>query len=95
MKQIAIISDPQIDLIKSSGQSEIKLLESCFQNMHADAIAVCGDITENASAEEWNAFFGTYMRYCPAAELFLIPGNMDKPMTPEGKAAFCMTYGRI
>jgi len=78
--KIAVISDPQID-IKNIGtttqENDIEVLQECFKHMDVDAVAVCGDITENALTEEMDSFFDAFKRYCPAKKLFVVPGNMD------------------
>jgi len=78
--KIAVISDPQID-IKSIGgttqENDLEVLHKCFKHMDVDAVAVCGDITENALTEEMDSFFDTFKRHCPTKKLFVVPGNMD------------------
>jgi predicted phosphodiesterase len=67
---------------------ECDLLRVCFQNMEVDALALCGDITENGFPEEWDTFFDIFNKHCRTKNLFLVPGNMDNVYNPEGKQIF-------
>jgi 3',5'-cyclic AMP phosphodiesterase CpdA len=94
---IAVISDPQIDVKDIGGTHEIDLevLRTCFKHMDVDAVAVCGDITENALAEEMDSVFDTFERYCPAKKLFVVPGNMDGVYNPKTQDVYLTAMERV
>ena len=92
IKRIAIISDPQIDCKSNNFFNECELLKTCFHNMDVEALAVCGDITENGLPEEWNTFFDIFDKYCQTKILFLVPGNMDNTYNAKGKKVFLDIY---
>ena len=96
--KIAIISDPQINLKQTNYkgvQKDLEILQQCYRNINADALAVCGDITENGLSEEWDYFFDGFKQDCPTKNLFLVPGNMDKTHTENGTKAFTEAYRRF
>ena len=72
-----MISDPQIDINNAKLDEELEVLRNCFINMDVDAVAVCGDITENALPQEMDIFFDTFKQHCLTQNLFVVPGNMD------------------
>ena len=96
--KIAIISDPQINLRQTNYngvQKDLEILQRCYKNINVDALAVCGDITENGLPEEWDYFFNGLKQYCLTKNLFLVPGNMDKTNTEKGKKIFTEAYRRF
>jgi len=83
--KFAVISDPQVNLKNISDttdEDDIDVLQKCFTNMNVEAVAICGDITENALPQEMDAFFKTFKEYCPTQKLFIVPGNMDGVYNP-------------
>jgi predicted phosphodiesterase len=62
--------------------------------MNVDAVAICGDITENALPVEWNKFFDIFKQCCWTKELFLVPGNMDGVYCQAGQNIFFQAYER-
>jgi predicted phosphodiesterase len=96
--KIAVISDPQIDLRKQNnivGKKDYEILQECLKYYDVDAWAICGDITENGSLDEWNCFFDIFKSICPTKELFFVHGNMDRVYKPEGKDIFVKVYKRF
>ena len=95
LKNIAIISDPQINSLTTYNNiigKDCAVLQECFSNMDVDAVAVCGDITENSLQEEWNSFFDAFTKHCQTKELYLVPGNMDSEHNELDKEAFYKNY---
>jgi len=88
---IAVISDPQIDIkniCDTTQENDLKVLQTCFKHMNVDAVAVCGDITENTLAEEMDSFFDLFKQYCPTKKLFVVPGNMDGVYDPKAQDVY-------
>lgn len=77
--RIAVISDAQIDRnIPEAGE----ILRQCAQHMDADAVLMCGDLSEHGLREELEAFYAAFAHNCPAVQIETIPGNMDGVHTP-------------
>lgn len=96
--KIAVISDPQIDIKNIDGttqENDLEVLRECFKHMNVDAVAVCGDITENALVEEMDSFFDTFKRYCPTKKLFVVPGNMDGVYDPKTQDVYLKALERF
>ena len=91
LKSIAVISDPQINVLNTYDNvigKDCEILRECFSNMTVDAVAVCGDITENSLPNEWNGFFEAFHQHRFKMELYLVPGNMDSYHNPLDKDAY-------
>lgn len=84
-----MISDAQIDRnIPEAGE----ILRQCAQHMDADAVLMCGDLSEHGLREELEAFYAAFAHNCPAVQIETIPGNMDGVHTPAGAKAFRIGY---
>ena len=97
LRNMAVISDPQINALTTYNNvigKDCEILQECFRNMDVEAIAVCGDITENSLKEEWDSFFDAFSNKCPMKELYLVPGNMDSGHNTLDKKAFLENYRR-
>lgn len=90
VKNIAVISDPQIDLTNDTGK--IKILKRCLDNINTDALAICGDITENGLPDEWAEFFSLMKDRDIINKFMMVTGNMDRTFQPAGKKMFFEAY---
>lgn len=78
----------------SANNNGADVAKLCFENIKADSLAVCGDITENATIDEYDSFFELLKENHFMKNAFIIPGKMDETETLEGKQKFLDAYSK-